>query len=61
MDKETEAKQRELEYEHADPYIVSLLKTARQYLDLHEKAPIRRSAEQADHEPGKFDIPSVAV
>ena len=37
MDQETGAKQVDLEYQHADPYIVALLNTARQYLDLNKK------------------------
>jgi hypothetical protein len=60
MDHERPTKQRELEYQHADPYIVSLLLTARQYLELHKKVANERPT-QVVNEPRRMLDSRVAV
>jgi hypothetical protein len=58
---ETDTKQRELEYQHADPYIVALLNAARRHLDLDETATMSGSNEDVRRGGGKVARPSVAA
>ncbi len=51
MKEAPDTKEIELEYQHADPYIVKLLNTTRDYLELDKKASIDADSNRPNRSP----------